>query len=274
MLLAVLLDGTQPTDIWHDTLFLTLISIAGTIFIGVFSIVATYLITKKFSSTPIKEVSFEVLSDLPLSFTKKKEKVELKVSGTPVVDDLSFVDIEIRNTGTRAVARNDYDTPIELEFKGRNVLFCEITNQKPQHIINPAGLNTFFTIDPAYPEKVKLATFLLNKGHFLRIQVAVSGTRNEINGWANIVDGNFVRAYPVNKPVVLSRAFVISAFISLVLIVGGLDLLSFILSTKTPLSAPIIVLIVLVIFLALLAISIILVYREQVVRLQNNKVIV
>lgn len=274
MLLALLFDGTQPTDIWHDALFLTLISIAGTFILGIGTLVATYFITKKFSSPPsTKEVRFEVLSDLPLSFTKKKDKVELKVNDNQIVDDLSLVDIEIRNTGTRAVARNDYDAPIEFEFLGRKVLFCEVTNQKPPHILNSRILNTFFTIDSAFPEKVRLAKFLLNKGYAIRIQAVVSGAKGQIFGYAGIIDGNFDRAYPITNPVVVSKAFIISAIISLIIIIGVLEALSLILSLTTSLATPIIVLIVIVIFLVLLVTSLILAYRALEVRLQNFRAI-
>ncbi len=109
-----LLDN-QPSDIWHDPFFLTVLGIAGTLVAGLIGAFVAYWIYSRQRSK--KEISYQIISNAPIASVNKhlENRVTIQVDGKPVKNARQVV-LKIENMGNVAVKRDDCDEPIKFVF--------------------------------------------------------------------------------------------------------------------------------------------------------------
>src|SRR5437660_3881886 len=113
--------ASQPTDIWHDPLFLTILAIAATLLVGIIGATVAYWIYRRQRSK--KEITYQVISDAPIANINKevKDRVKILFDGNPV-EDMNLLVLKVWNPGKVAVKRDDFDEPITFEFGERKVV--------------------------------------------------------------------------------------------------------------------------------------------------------
>src|SRR5437588_11012013 len=116
-MLLFLLNNQPPTDLLHDPFWQFIINVAVAVLVGIVTaIVAIWVFRKQRSK---KEISYQIISDAPIASVNKglESRVTIHLDGKPVKDARQVV-LKIRNSGSAAVKRDDYDEPIRCIFEG------------------------------------------------------------------------------------------------------------------------------------------------------------
>jgi hypothetical protein len=168
MLLSIFV--TQPTDIWHDPLILTMLGIAATLLAGIIGAIVAYGIYRRQRNK--KEFTRQILSDLsiiskqPIAEESIGSQVEnrLKIifDGKPVEDlrlvslkvwNSGNVDAQIHNSKQTHTQQSDVETPIGFEFPGRQVVSGVVETEPPTGVIEPEKMRDYVALylTPAPP---------------------------------------------------------------------------------------------------------------------------
>lgn len=221
MLLSIF--ETQPADIWHDPLFLTILGIAATLLAGIIGAIVAYWIYRRQRSK--KEITYQVISDAPIANINKevKDRVKILFDGNPV-EDINLLVLKVWNPGRVAVKRDDFDEPITFEFGERKVVASDILSMEPANLIDTKDIKTFFTLGS---ESVELQKFLLNPKEEISLKVLLTGPPYKVSGRARIVDGKITEFNPNNQPVIIRyRTAITFSVVALTILVASFVLAS------------------------------------------------
>jgi hypothetical protein len=216
MLLGALLD-TQPTDIWHDPLFLGILGVVSTILAGLLGVGITYYVYRR--QRRKKELTYQIVSDAPIADIDPSisSRVKLSLDGKPV-ENVSLVVLKLWNSGNAAVKREDYDEPVTFEFNGRAMVSSDIIETDPPEFRetlqqefasisqtsepNSTKLPKFFlNLVPIHrrqeqvlllPKSINLPKFLFNPKRSITLSILLTGSWSKISAKGSIVDGELV----------------------------------------------------------------------------------
>ncbi len=112
-----------------DTISWQLVTLIVTILIGVPTLVFTFLTIKR------KTISYETITSLKIISIRKEigvsEKLKISFDGKNI-ENICFYEIELCNSGNSPILREDFETPLLIDFTGKGkILSCEIVTTKP-----------------------------------------------------------------------------------------------------------------------------------------------
>lgn len=177
---------------FHDPYvqFVTAITVA-IIAIVIGALVALWIYFKQKNK---KELSYSLISSAPIVSVKSDvaDRIKIYLDGD-VITQAQLAVFSIKNTGNRAVTRDDYDEPIVIDFPGCKILDGNIISTKPNDLLKLGDRKTFFEWKHS---TLTLAKYLLNPKDGIEFSVLVEGADIEPKVRARIVEGVLVKEKP------------------------------------------------------------------------------
>src|SRR5579859_6566742 len=136
------------------------------------------------SSLPSKELSVEILANIPLHFIKEQQN-ESETS-TPLTEEVRVISVRVRNTGRADILSSDYIEPIRLAFN-EPVLRSSLIEIKGATSSTPLGpqIDQHIVILPALQ---------IHPKGFMTINTLLSGDESGITVKGLIAGGQIVMA--------------------------------------------------------------------------------
>ncbi len=204
---------TPSTDIWHDPLNLTLLTVLAAFLASLFGDLIAYRIWLKKQRVK-KEITYQILTDAPIvSFQKHIASINTQVKGRlqilfdqKPVENLSVltlkvwnsgnVDVKIWNSKEADAKYQEDDKPIRFEFEGRKVVsFAGLETEPKDDVLDPEDLNAYLSQEPLpslEQDFIELPRCILKPKQSIELTLLLTGGEGRIIRRGKLFNGNIV----------------------------------------------------------------------------------
>lgn len=201
MLLNLLADQ-PPTDFWHDSLTLTILSILGVILAAIIgAVIAVYIFRKQ---TVKKLLSYQIVSNAPIANfnNTSKNTVEIKINDKVVTNPRQVV-LKLRNQGNVAINTGDYANSLGFSFTGSKFIGSDVIETRPPELknsITPPKMNDFIKSGTNSTDSIELKNILLNANESITFTILLDGDYTQLDRSGRIVNGEIVKYSDMQSP--------------------------------------------------------------------------
>jgi glycerol uptake facilitator-like aquaporin len=162
---------TQPTDIWHDPLYLTILGIAATLLAAIIGAVVAYWI---YRGQTRKELSYEVITLTPILSVREEVKDRIQVLfNNKNISNVQLAILRVWNSGNIPITSSDYVEPISFGFGEKaEILDADILETIPNFIkVSIRQVSNNVVLEP----------ILLNSKESIKFKVLLTQPSDDIN---------------------------------------------------------------------------------------------
>jgi|GEM_PF-5645168 hypothetical protein len=193
VLSSILFKLFSLVDIWHDQYALTLISLGSGFAFGIMGLIvgvwgAVYQVRKQ---RVYRELAYTVVSNGPLVGGEKfPGRVKIFLDGQ-IDKNMQLIILEVKNTGTTSVKKDDYFESLHFEFD-KEVVAASVTDTIPPRLISPSLLDNFPIV---MFKAIELPDFSLNPDDMIRLSVFLKG-KSSVRHRGRIDQGKVKEFFP------------------------------------------------------------------------------
>ena len=179
MLLRSIIIASFISDLWGNTVFQALLTGLVSVVVGVLTNV---IFSFYYKGTKRKEVSYSVVSDMPLpSFEKEVEGVSFDENR---VKGVSLVILKVWNSGSTPIKPEDYFEAVTFIFNGRNVIDSSLRSIEA---VKPANFTIRFKSNT-----IELLNHCRNPKQSITVNILLKGTKETMSVNGRIDNGKII----------------------------------------------------------------------------------